>query len=224
MNIPSWRIPPSVITHLDHIPYDQPVVLLLRHSVREKLPPGEAGNLVPITETGQRIAVELGALLGDRLKTLHTSPILRCVQTSEAIHRGARAPFSIVNDRLLGDPGVYVLDGKQAWMNWETLGHEGVVNHLVAETTALPGMARPEEAARSLVAHMFSVASGVPGVHVFVTHDSLVIVTAARLLEKVLRPADWPWYLEGAFFWHTADGLKISYRDYVAYVERRLSM
>ncbi|MDI3491821.1 MAG: hypothetical protein PWP11_3098 [Thauera sp.] len=208
-----WQIPPSVIRRLEQVPDDRPVVALLRHSVRDDLPDGDAGYVLPITNVGRRLALELGSLLGDRLRTLHSSPLVRCIQTAQALAEGAGADVSVVPDRLLGDPGVFVLDGQHAWRNWQQLGHEGVMRHLVTEASPLPGMARPDEAARFLVQSMLVAADGRPGVHVFVTHDSLVTATAARLLAKPLGLDDWPWYLEGAFIWSAEDGVHLAYRD-----------
>lgn len=216
MTAVQWQIPPSVQRLLERAPTDRAVVVLLRHSVRDDLPPGDAGYVLPITDVGRRLALELGGLLGSRLRTLHASPLLRCVQTAEALAEGAGVPLAVVPNRLLGDPGVFVLDGRRAWANWERLGHEGVMRHLVIETTALSGMARPDEAARFLVQSMFGAAASRPGVHVFVTHDSLVTATAARLLGRPLGLDDWPWYLEGAFFWPSEDGVHAAYRDDMA--------
>lgn len=207
-----WQIPPSVLDYLGRIPRDRPVVLLLRHSVRGPLPPAQAGYDTPITADGRRIALELGELLRGRLRTLHTSPLARCVQTAECLGAGAGSNLPIVPDRLLGDPGVFVIDGRRAWTHWEGLGHEGVMEHLVTQTEALSGMARPDEAARFLVNHMLAVADGKPGVHVFVTHDALVTAAAARLLGRRISKEEWPWFLEGAFFWSTDDGVQAAYR------------
>lgn len=209
-----FLIPPSVLRHLDDTPRDQPVVLLLRHSVRDYLPPGDAGYTLPITEVGRRLAAELGAMLRGRLRTLHASPLLRCVQTAEALRAGAEIDLSISPDRLLGDPGVFVLDDRAASSTWERLGHERVMECLVTDAPPEPGLARADEAARFLVHHMLTVAGDVPGVHVFVTHDSLVTATAARLLGLPLGVGDWPWYLEGAFFWRSSDGLHTAYREH----------
>lgn len=208
-----WQIPSSVLRHLERVPADRTVVALLRHSVRDDLPPGDAGYVLPITEVGRRLALELGARLRGRLRTLHASLLRRCMQTAEALAEGAQAELAVVPDRLLGDPGVYVIDDRLAATQWESVGHEGVMRHLVTEAAALPGMARPDEAARFLVRHMLGAAADRPGVHVFVTHDSLVTATAARLLGKPLGVEDWPWYLEGAFFWREKDGVHVCYRD-----------
>ena len=213
MSAVAWCIPPSVLRWLADLPNDAPVALLLRHSVRGHLPHGAAGYPIPITEDGVRIARGLGQVLGARLRTLHTSPLPRCVQTAEALRTGAGVHIEVVADVLLGDPGVFVIDGKRAWPNWQQLGHEGVMEHLVSRSDALPGMAAPDPAARFLVRHMLAVAAGRPGVHVFVTHDLLVTATAARLLDEPLGTDTWPWFLEGAFFWPTQGGVAAAYRD-----------
>lgn len=207
------QIPASMLSLLDRSPSDRAVVVLLRHSVRDHLPSGDTGYVVPITSMGRRLAIQLGGLLGDRLRTLHTSPLARCVQTAQALAEGAGADLAVVPNRLLGDPGVFVLDGRRAWENWEQLSHEGVMQHLVNEAGALSGMARPDEAARFLVQSMLAAAASQPGVHVFVTHDLLITATAARLLGKPLGRNDWPWYLEGAFFWTAEDGIHSAYRE-----------
>lgn len=213
MNAIEWQIPPSVARHFDRAPRDRPVVVLLRHSVRDHLPPGEAGHALPITDVGRRLAQQLGKMLRGRLRTLRSSPLVRCVQTAEGLRQGAGVDCAVVTDRLLGDPGVFVIDGPRAWSNWERCGHESVMQHLVADAEALPGMARPDEAARFLVHHMLTIAGEVPGIHIFVTHDSLVTATAARMMGRPLGTEDWPWYLEGAFFWRATDGLCVAYRD-----------
>lgn len=213
MTTVQWQIPPSLLRLLDQAPVDRAVVVLLRHSVRGHLSAGDVGYSLPITDVGHQLALELGGLLRNRLRTLHSSPLVRCLQTAEALAEGAGADVAVVPNRLLGDPGVFVVDGRRAWANWELLGHEGVMRHLVTEAEALSGMARPDEAARFLVQSMLAVATGDPGVHVFVTHDSLVMATAARLLGSRLGLESWPWYLEGAFFWATERGVHCAYRD-----------
>ena len=213
-----WRIPPSVTCWMAKAPVSEPVAVLLRHSVRDRLPPGKIGYTLPITPVGAALGRELGALVGNRLRTLHTSPLARCVQTAEAIRAGASVraggagDIPIVQDRLIGDPGVYVVDEDRAWSNWVERGHESVMEHLVSQDRPLPGMADPAPAARFLVQHMLARAGDRPGLHVFVTHDSLVTTTAARLLGEHLGKDDWPWYLEGAFFWRQGGHLVTAYR------------
>lgn len=207
------EIPASVLERLARLPEGRPIALLLRHSVRGRLPPGQPGDHVPLTEHGRRLAISFGELLRGRLRSLHTSPVLRCVQTADAIREGAGATREATLDFLLGNPGIYVRDGRLAWSNWQRLGHEGVIRHLMSEDAPLPGMHPPRVAARALVDHMLGAAAKVPGIHVFVTHDSLVTVTVARFLQRSLELPEWPAYLEGAFFHRDATGLHLGYRD-----------
>jgi len=209
-----WQIPPSVLHHLERVPKDRPVALLLRHSVRDEIPAGGVGYDLPITDVGRAIATELGRNLGLRLNRLHSSPLPRCVQTADALRLGAGSDVRIVEDRLLGDPGAYVLDGKKAWQNWESMGHEGVMDHLDASLPSLPGMARANEAARFLVHQMLAVAGAAPGVSVFVTHDSLVTPTVSHMIGQRLGKTAWPWFLEGAFFWRAEAGVHTAYREH----------
>lgn len=207
-----WRLPSLTLDLVESAPRDRAVVVLLRHSVRDELPPGDVGYSLPITADGYRLALELGQHLRGRIRTLHSSPLSRCIQTAQALAEGALADQEVVPNDLLGDPGVFVLDGQSAWTNWQKLGNEGVIRHLVSESAALPGMARPDEAARFLVQSMLSIAADRSGVHIFVTHDSLVTATAARMLGVKLDLADWPCYLEGVFFWTTEEGIHTAYR------------
>jgi len=113
---------------------------------------------------------------------------------------------------MLGDPGAYVLDDQLAWQNWERLGHEEVMRHLVSNGDALPGMAHPKTAASTLVEHMLVHVGNTTGVHAFVTHDSLVTATAAQALSKELGPDAWPDFLEAAFFWKQGNRFVAAYR------------
>lgn len=206
-------IPHSMPRILDRIPDKQPVALLLRHSVRGHLPPGEAGYTLPLTAVGVRLAEQFGEMLGPRLRSLYASPLLRCMQTAEALQRGAGVNCQVQADRLLGDPGAYVIDGKRAGALWRDRGHESVMAHLVAGVGPLPGLADPAHAASTLVQSMLGAVASEPGIHVFVTHDSLVTATASRWLGIPIGPEDWPFYLEGAFFWKDDGTWCAAYKD-----------
>ena len=214
----AYVVPPSTLRWLDAAPADRPVAVLIRHSVRDALSPGDVGYSAPITEVGVRLAEDLGATIGPRLRSLHTSPLVRCVQTAEALARGAGVVLGVQPDRLLGDHGVFVHDNHLAWdEGWARLGHEGVMAHLVRDRDPLPGMGAPEPAARFLVHHMLA-ASSAPGVHVFCTHDSLVTATAARMLRQPLGVDAWPWFLEAAVFWREGERVEARYRHHEAAV------
>lgn len=206
-------IPASTLRWLDAAPADRAVAVLLRHSVRDALPPGELGYRHALTPAGARLADEFGARLRGRLRTLHSSPLQRCLDTAERLRAAAAATQKIIEDRMLGDPGAYVLDARLAGENWLRLGSEGIMAHLAERDDTLPGTRHPDDGARRLVRHMLDSAGDRPGLHVFVSHDILVAVTAARFVGAPQGPARWPRYLEAAFFWRDAAGLNAAYRD-----------
>lgn len=213
MDISQQQIPPATLRWLGAIPATAAVALLIRHSARDALTPGEPGYGLPINAAGLRLATQLGTLLRGRLRSLHTSPLQRCRDTAAVLRSTAAPALTIAEDRMLGDPGAYVLDAQQAWRNWERLGSEGLMARLCHTDECLPGTAHPDEGARRLLHHMLATAGAVAGVHVFVSHDILVAVTAARFLGPPRGPSPWPDYLEGAFFWQDAGGIHAAYRD-----------
>lgn len=211
MNESRWFIPPSTLHGVEHAPRDRPVAMLIRHSVREHLPPGEMGYEMPITADGRRLAVDLGRRMYGRLMTVHSSPVRRTVQTAECMMEGSGRDGRVVHDRLLGDPGVFVLDSR-AGETWRVFGHEEVLRKLGQCNEILPGCADADAAARFLVSRMLSAIDGAPGLHGFVTHDSVVVLAAARLLGVALGKEEWPKFLEAAFFWREGDKVHVEYR------------
>lgn len=193
--IGEFVIPEPTLRAVRDAPAEAATLLLIRHSARGPIPQGDPGNDVLLLPEGKLLASALGREVGGRLRTLHASPVRRCVETAESLKEGSGVELSIAEDRRLGHPGVYVEGGVDAWTTWQTLGHEGVLAKLIAGEQLL-GLTDPLPASRRLVAYMLATAAGVPGIHAFVTHDSLVTVAAAHCLGLQLGRPDWPWYLE----------------------------
>lgn len=202
-----------VLAHVERIHRDRPIAVLLRHAERDPLPDGDAGNAVEITAEGRRLAEYLGSAFGARLRTLHSSPVLRCLQTAEAVREGAKAELPIQPNRLLGDPGIFVRDGDLAWQNWGALGHAGVMQWLISGQERLPGMADPKPAAYALVRHMVSLAGKEVGIHLFVTHDSVLAAVVGRLLGPIIDSADGPRFLEGLLAWKEGRNIHVGFRE-----------
>lgn len=186
-------------------------LLLVRHADRGPIPPRDPGNDLPLLPEGVERARALGRAIGGRIGVVQSSPVPRCVQTAAAITGGAERSIAIQPDTHLGDPGVYVEQGGMAWEQWQTIGHERVVEHIVAGVR-LPGLADPLPASRRLYEHLVATAAGQAGVHVFVTHDLLVTAAAAHWLGVPLGRADWPDFLEALVLVVAGDGVTASYR------------
>jgi hypothetical protein len=186
--------------------------MLLRHAARPPIPPGEVGNELALTEEGFVLARQLGLLLGERLAALHSSPVLRCMQTAEALREGSRSSLDIHPDRMLGAPGAFIRDERLGGQTLQRLGLESFLEHLISGDGVLPGIAEPSSAVSALVGHMLDRSGAIRGLHVFVTHDSLLAPTVARALHYPLARADWPEYLEAAFFWREGTQVRGAYR------------
>lgn len=213
------RFSDAFFSKLDTLAAQRSVAVLIRHADRVALPNNDVGYSLPITEAGLRRAKGLGTKLGGRLASLHTSPLLRCIQTADAIKTGALVDVPVELDTMLGDPGVYVLDGQVAWPTWQAMGSKEVVEHMVACDIPLAGMAEPNAAANLLIRRMESIASATPGVHLFVTHDAIIATTVAIALKTSSRHL-WPCFLEGVIFW--LDGMiTIEYRDSLCQLDLR---
>jgi broad specificity phosphatase PhoE len=206
-----WVVPASTLRWLAEVPTDRPVAMLIRHSVRGHLDEGDAGYAMPLTEEGHALTLDLGAHLTGRLRGAHASPLLRTMQTAERLLEGAGLPADARPDTLLGDPGVFMLDHR-AGPYWRTLGHERMMTHLVEGRPPLPGCASAHESARFLVHHMLAHAGDGPGITAYATHDSVVSATVARMLETPLTRADWPLYLDAAFFWIEDGAVQVAYQ------------
>ena len=200
---------------IQSVPEGSPVALLIRHSARNDIPDGDTGIELPLNDLGIRLCQELGRELVGRVKSARSSPVLRCVQTAKLLHQAADTDGEVILDKRLGAPGAYVLDEQVAWGNWLVHGNEGVIQHLVSGSWALPGMADPAEAANGLIAHFLECAGGEPGLHLFISHDSIVTPTVARALSQDMPKSQWPEYLDASAFWRQQNGWMVAYRDIV---------
>lgn len=194
------------------MPPERPVALLLRHAARPPIPSGEWGDTLALTDEGVALAKLLGQQLGPRLVALHTSPVSRCVQTAHVLREGSQVELTILLDRMLGAPGAFVSDEQLGGQTLQRLGLESFLTYLLEGEGSLPGLAEPDTAAHALVQHLLACSGSTPGLHVFVTHDSLLAPTIARVLHYPQLRAHWPSFLEAAFFWSEGEGVRGAYR------------
>lgn len=203
---------------LDRLPPDRPVALFLRHAERPELPPDPSSHGVELTASGIREAQELGAELGDRLGSVRTSPILRCVQTADALLAGAGRAASPIADLALGNPGPFVADLELAWSEWKRLGHDAVMARLVSGSDDVPGLHPIRRTAKELLAHALACTAGDARIHVFVTHDVVLAPFLVGLLDRGLARDEWPRFLEPLAVHRSELSLRLHYRSTVTAV------
>jgi len=190
----------------------EPRCLLIRHAERPPLPPGAPGTDLGLTRSGIEASFAYGAKLGEALASVRTSPVRRCIETATHIGHGSRAGAPLHHDHKLGDPGVYIEDPAVAWTNWLRLGHEGVLAHLATGGAPLPGFADPAQATRLLMEDLLGRAATMTGVHLAITHDSLMIPLLAGVLRRPLAADERPNFLEPIVLGRSHGNLFVRYR------------
>lgn len=195
------------------MPESSPVAVLIRHAERDPIAEGHIGMEAKLTEAGVRNAREFGRVIGERLAGIESSPVGRCIQTSKALLEGASSFLSISESRLLGDPGVFVVDEAAAFENWRRFGNEGVMSLISTQNEPLPGMADPQQARRQLLDHILNSIQDKPGVHLFVTHDVILAGVVGGILGLITTDDPFPRFLEGAIVWQDAIAVHVGYRE-----------
>jgi hypothetical protein len=100
---------------------------------------------------------------------------------------GAQAMRTPVHDRLLGDPGAFVVDGDLAMSELVARGFHPAARQL-GLGEQLPGFANPDLATTQLLTLARSLLRALPlGVHLLVTHDLILSTMVARIRGALWR-------------------------------------
>ena len=109
-----------------------PKLILIRHAERPDIQPDDVGYTVPLTEHGLMSSWQFGQTLNSNVRYIHTSPLVRCIQTAEQIAQANNFPIdNIKHSELLGDPGFFIEDESHAWEHWKEKGHDAVNKFLL---------------------------------------------------------------------------------------------
>ncbi len=169
-------LPESFLKSLDNVQdrYEKKI-LLIRHSDRESILPGNLGNDVQITLEGKEKAFELGRKLRSlSLDWCRTSPLLRCTQTIASIGEGYGKRIPHLNSELLGNPGPFVFDGNQATKAFFDHGTEVVVREMI-EGQSFPGIRPSNQGSKILLNRLTKFFEFNAGDGICITHDSILM-------------------------------------------------
>lgn len=208
-------LPKSMFEAIDLLPDPAtPVTLFTRHSLRELVNgQGLVGYDLQLTEQGRELAYAWGEYLiqhTDRaIQHCISSPIQRCVDTAALMIEGADRThktlnthtIEIVQQRLLVEPGSFVLDIQQAAPYFRKQGALGFINSFV--NNALPGMKHPIEGAFDVLELLYHThPTQDKGLSLAVSHDTILAAIIAIISgKKNIVQADWPEMMEGLFVW-----------------------
>lgn len=201
-----------VLADLARVPTGIPVALLLRHSIRGPIPRTSRGDEILLTPEGHRLALELGRLMGPRFVSVATSPVQRCRETAERLLDGAGQDLPQRVDRTLGRPGIVMGNEDIVWSTFHREGiHPTMVRYIGGEP--LPGFPALRATALQLALWLAgSVAGGPPGIHLFSSHDLMIMGLLSGLEQRPLAGERWPDFLDGVYTWTEQDAVRLLYR------------
>ena len=172
-------------------------LLIIRHAERPAIAKGNVGNDVSLTEYGLKTTQQFANTLTERIVSIHSSPVLRCMQTAQLIAEvHAYRHSDIEVNRLLGDPGFFIEDADVAWQSWCTKGNDTVNAYLLEGSGTWPGFRDIDNAITDMANHMRQLLStNDSGLVIWVTHDTILATLVSRLLPQPLTLAEWPNFL-----------------------------
>lgn len=173
-------------------------LLLIRHAERPEIPENLVGNEVLLTEKGKTDTRNFAQRILGPVISIQSSPIGRCWQTAEIIADVVGfQPGGIVSNRDLGDPGFIINDGAEAWTHWQQKGHQRVNEYLMLGSEQWSGFKDLDNAVTvfdNKIRKQLSLMN--KGVHVWVTHDTILATYASRIMPRRLELSQWPRYLD----------------------------
>ncbi|MDM8549531.1 histidine phosphatase family protein [Desulfobacterales bacterium HSG2] len=215
-SIPPFPVPDifyrGMAESLALVPENANAALLIRHSVRYPIPPGDHGTHVPLTPEGILLAEEWAGQLNRHIGRIYSSPVGRCVETGRAVLNGiGQNKRTVHTDPALSDSFVHDVDA--AWPVFMEHSPIWVMNRLL-QNIPVPGMVPVEQGVNRIMTFMFSNLSDTrPCLNLYITHDTLLSPVVCYLLGRdAVDEEDWPRMLEGAFFWYEGAELFLAWR------------
>lgn len=170
--------------------------MLLRHADRDKIPDGSFGNEVLLNKKGIERSIQFGEKLRDfSLAKIFTSPVQRCVQTSECIVKGLGTDIEIITTNALGDPGLHIEDAAIAGEYFLKYGFHDILDNYIAGKV-IPGMPNHDVFKERINRFINDNLSG-EGLTLFITHDSLVAMYDFVCNGVIYTKDNWVKYLNG---------------------------
>ena len=165
----------SIVQRLAAVPVGADVSLVIRHAEGEDIPAGTFGHDVSLTGDGVAASERLGAALSERgAISVVSSPVPRCVQTAEAILRGAGSSTTATTDRRLGDPGPFVVEPNVSGPLFLELPISEIARRQLQDADPQPGM-RPTAEGVEILLNLTTGNLGEGGrLDIFVTHDVIL--------------------------------------------------
>ncbi|MCP4134124.1 MAG: histidine phosphatase family protein [bacterium] len=155
---------------------EKTMIYFIRHA--EKSLTGEQA----LTERGFHDAYNYGKFLsqqGLRFDEVVSSPVKRCMQTAKKIIEGLHADIVIQKSHLLGAPGIFVQNDKQAAQVFDRFSVHEVIN-LIIQGKILPGFFPFRDACKPLINEIQTKLSLRKSV-LYISHDAVIMPFIAHI-------------------------------------------
>lgn len=203
-----------IAEQLGSIPTSADAALILRHGEREDIPSGTFGVDVPLTARGVASAEKLGEILSARRPHVRVtaSPVPRCAETAKAILRGGSWPNNVALDRLLGDPGPFVVAAEASGALFLEIGILEIVGRQLSHAKPPEGMRRTSDGVDLLLGLTADGLRSHGRLNIYVTHDAILAILVAYMFRTSVDQIGWPNYLEGLLMWRSSEELHLAWR------------
>ncbi len=186
------------------------IIYLMRHGEKGV---GERGKFdldVELTERGRKTAVALGRTIKELVPIeIHSSPISRCVSTSNALIQGAGADMKVVETAVLGDPGPFTENPELAGPIFLSKKLDEIAEMMVKKED-IPGMRSIQNGTR-LFFDYIQKSKGER--RIMVSHDFIICLISSFLFSNDQPGKFMPHFLEGIFIEYSNDSLILYHQD-----------
>ena len=206
MNMPmsSW-----VKQHILSSHYSKNMIVVLRHAHRLEAVQGTLGNDLTLTLEGKKASEMMGSTLADMpIGEIHTSPILRCVQTAEELLKGAHQKIHISPSTVLGNPGAFVDEPQEAGRLFLNTPLQEIAQDVVEGKKDIPGMRLLADGGKLFLDYVLTV-KRFPCL--MITHDIVICLLCCFFFASKDVQKYFPDFLEG--FALDLDAKRIFYRQ-----------
>ena len=172
-----------------YVPENQPISVLMRHSIRFPIESDAEVWTAGLTPEGVSLAKSLGQWLSTQyeIERFESSPIKRCVDTGERMAEGSNSKQAVEPVDVLAHPN-------------ENGEYDEV--DLYIESKKWP------ERILNMATYLVPNGHHKSGLNMFITHDTVIITMVAFWLGLDVRGLkDWPRFLEPFFVWWQQDQL-----------------
>lgn len=202
------------------IPPGAATAVLMRHAERGEFAKGDHGNDVLLTPQGEKDAIAMGRVFGERRPLLFHSPVERCRQTADGIGNGTREWLPLRCDAFVEDMEC----ASETLMRLP--GGDGFYDEFVRELSGAqhnapyPHFRPPLPSAARLMAGLMP---GEGQIAVGISHDWLINITAAHAAGRILPREDFAGYLDALFVWRDAGVLHYYHKGQSGHCARNFS-